>query len=324
MSHARSLIRQVCRIAGQVTWVDDLQDTAITTGLVGAVADHNTGKIFDWLIRELSHQGISDAVVDGYIDRHGNVTWAEIEASLATNPSCDKLEGYWAFADCRYHKGFQTCANPNHFPNCPLPRHRLRNGRLNQTAYSLFLFVRDIAGGDIVDWIDRQVADHLGNLPAARTALVDPLRHVYGISDKVIAMALASFLMGAGRTRPGWFAVGASFVVVDTLVHNFLHRTGILDRLGAGHPYGPACYRPGALTFLLTLPRASTPVGLIQGFRRPFPGSSPAPSGGIAPNLASTSATAIRSMIAADAQTCGADCTAAVIGSFCTLSQKIT
>ena len=137
--------------------------------------------------------------------------------------------------------------------DCPLPRHPLRNGRLNQTAYSLFLFIRDIAGGDIVGWIDQQLADHAGsdNLAAARAALVDPLRHVYGISDKVIAMALATLLMGAGPTRPGWFDVGASFVVVDTLVHNFLHRTGILDRLGASHPYGPACYRPGGCADVL-------------------------------------------------------------------------
>jgi hypothetical protein len=35
-------------------------------------------------------------------------------------------------------------------------------------------------------------------------------------------MALASLLMGAGGDRPGWFDVGASFIVVDTLVHNFL------------------------------------------------------------------------------------------------------
>ena len=33
-------------------------------------------------------------------------------------------------------------------------------------------------------------------------------------------------------------------IAVDTLVHNFLHRTGILGRLGAGHRYGPACYAP--------------------------------------------------------------------------------
>ena len=253
MKHAQSVVRQVCRIAGQPTWVDEVQSDAIGTGLVGAVADHNTAVIFDWLIRELSHQGISDAVADGYIDRHGNVTWADIEGFLATNPSCDKLEGYWAFTDCRYHKGFQTCANPNHFSDCPLPRHRLRNGRLNQTAYSLFLFIRDIAGGDIVQWIDRQVTAHSGSadVAAARTALLDPLRNVYGISDKVIGMALADLLIGAGGIRPGWFAVGASFVVVDTLVHNFLHRTGILNRLAASHPYGPACYRPGGCADIL-------------------------------------------------------------------------
>ena len=31
-------------------------------------------------------------------------------------------------------------------------------------------------------------------------------------------------------------------IAVDTLAHNFLHRTGILVRLGADHPYGPGCY----------------------------------------------------------------------------------
>jgi hypothetical protein len=34
----------------------------------------------------------------------------------------------------------------------------LRNGRLNQTAYSLFLFVRDVANGDLVQWIDDQLS----------------------------------------------------------------------------------------------------------------------------------------------------------------------
>jgi hypothetical protein len=251
MKYARSVVRQVCAIAGQPEWVDDLRDAAERHGLVAAVANHDTGVIFDWLMSELSFQGISDAIAAGYIDRHGNVTWAEIADGLATNPECGKLEGYWAFTGCGYRKGLQTCAAPDQFATCPLPQHPLRNGRLNQTAYSLFLFIRDVAGGDIVDWIDRQLADHLGNLPAARTALVDPLRHVYGISDKVIAMALASFLMGAGRTRPGWFAVGASFVVVDTLVHNFLHRTGILDRLAASHPYGPGCYNRGGCADVL-------------------------------------------------------------------------
>ena len=67
MRHARSIIRRVCDIAGQATWIDDLRYAAIETGLVDAVANHDTAAIFDWLIRELSHQGISDAVADGYM-----------------------------------------------------------------------------------------------------------------------------------------------------------------------------------------------------------------------------------------------------------------
>ncbi len=111
-----------------------------------------------------------------------------------------------------------------------------------------------MAGGDIVSWIDQQLKnDGATNLAAARAALIDPLRNVYGISDKVIAMALAALLMGAGADRPRWFEVGASFIVVDTLVHNFLHRTGILARLGASHPYGPGCYRPGGCADILFL-----------------------------------------------------------------------
>jgi hypothetical protein len=34
-------------------------------------------------------------------------------------------------------------------------------------------------------------------------------------------------------------------IAVDTLVHNFLHRTGILRDCHAEHQYGPRCYAPG-------------------------------------------------------------------------------
>jgi hypothetical protein len=33
-------------------------------------------------------------------------------------------------------------------------------------------------------------------------------------------------------------------IAVDTLVHNFLHRTGTLRRFNAEHPYGLGCYGP--------------------------------------------------------------------------------
>jgi hypothetical protein len=58
-------------------------------------------------------------------------------------------------------------------------------------------------------------------------------------------MALANLLLGADRRRALWAEAGAAMIAIDTLVHNFLHRTGILARLDAAHPYGPACYAPG-------------------------------------------------------------------------------
>jgi len=42
-----------------------------------------------------------------------------------------------------------------------------------------------------------------------------------------------------------WTEVGGSMIAIDTLVHNFLHRTGILHRFNAEHAYGAACYRLG-------------------------------------------------------------------------------
>ena len=162
-------------------------------------------------------------------------------------PSSPKLKSYWDFHACRYEKTSGTCAEPDHILTCPLPTHRLRNGHLNHIAYSLYLFIRDVADGDLVGWIDHRLdqanKSGLDLLAQVRTALIEPLRNVYGVSDKVLAMALSGILIGAADVRPRWLEVGVHLIAVDTLVHNFLHRTGILSRFKAAHPYGPGCYR---------------------------------------------------------------------------------
>jgi hypothetical protein len=126
----------------------------------------------------------------------------------------------------------------------------LRNGRLNQTAYSLYLFIRDITDGDLIGWIDQRLQaanDPAGpdRLARMREALIAPLREIYGVSDKVLTMALSSILLGAPKRLRLWREVGASMIAIDTLVHNLMHRTGILHRFDADHAYGPACYQPG-------------------------------------------------------------------------------
>jgi hypothetical protein len=247
LDHATRLILQVCRLTGPTAILDDVGES---DEVASAIRTRNTAVLFDWLVAALSYQGISDEVASDYMDRHGLATRQMIESDLARRPSCPKLRSYWHFHDCRYNKSRYTCAEADHLPDCPLPNHWLRNGRLNQTAYSLYLFIRDVTGGDLVGWIDRRLnaaARQPGpnRLARMRAALVEPLKEVYGVSDKVLMMALSQLFLGAPRNRRRWREVGRSMIAVDTLVHNFLHRTGILRRFRAGHAYGLACYQPG-------------------------------------------------------------------------------
>jgi hypothetical protein len=276
LHHAVQLVHATCCLAGSASYLDDIRADLRDCGIIRALIDHDTPALFDWLVGLLSYQGISDSVAAGYIAQHGNARWADVAEGLSRTPSCPKLGGYWRFTDCRYQKGSGTCAEPCHIDACPLPRHPLRNGRLNQMAYSLFLFMRDVADNDFVGWIDTQLGtvnlqtpDRLATL---REAIIGPLRNVYGVADKVLAMAVSNLLLAAGNRRPRWVEVGATFVAVDTLVHNFLHRTGILHRLGADHPYGDRCYRPRGCAEILHLLAANIDA---SQFNRAFPATFP-------------------------------------------------
>jgi hypothetical protein len=140
---------------------------------------------------------------------------------------------------------------------CALPRHPTRKGALIQAAYALFFFVRDVCDGDFVGWIDQRLAEADPGCSAPDravrmgTALLGPLRGIYGIGDKVWSMALADLLLAADPNRERWISTGAGMVVIDSLLHNHLHRTGVLRRFRADHAYGPRCYSPGGCADLI-------------------------------------------------------------------------
>jgi hypothetical protein len=235
-------------VAGSLTLIDDIRDEFRREGMLDAIARRHTPKIFDWLLTMFSYQGVSDQVARNYIRKHGNASWSNISAGLTREAPCPLLRSYWDFDSCRYDKTNFICSQPDLIHDCPLPKHRLRNGRLNQTGYSFYLFVRDIADGDLVGWID----DRLSQLSADRAAasaqesLIGPLRNVFGVSDKVLTMTLSTLLLGASQNRPAWLEAGKDMIAIDTLVHNFLHRTGVLEECNAEHPYGTRCYAAGS------------------------------------------------------------------------------
>ncbi|WP_338691739.1 hypothetical protein V5279_36035 [Bradyrhizobium sp. 26S5] len=274
---AEQLLTATCMLAGSMSFLDEIDDEFRSNGLDRAIATNNSAPIFDWLLTIFSYQGISDRVARDYAAKHGTASWSNIQKSFGRSGTCPKLRSYWQYSECRFDKTSQTCAEPDHFDSCSLPRLRLRNGRLNQTAYSFFLFVRDVAGGDLLGWINHRLQTAIAgpelDLQAARQeALLGPLRNVYGISDKVLSMALSTLLIGARHRRPKWFETGRSMVTIDTLAHNFLHRTGILQECGTPHAYGRGCYaRDGCASIIRNI------ASLIdcRRFNRAFPSDFP-------------------------------------------------
>jgi hypothetical protein len=189
LDKATRLVQRICRIAGEPHLIDEISNALARGGVQSAIQRHDTSVLFDWLLETISYQGIGNHVASEYMERDGRLRCNDIAALIETRPPCPKLQSYWHFDRCGYKKAKRRCAEPDHFPACPVPMHDLRNGRLNQAAYSLFLFMRDIAGGDFVGWIDRRLAD-ADSAPTPdratrlRHALIEPLSHAHGVSNK--------------------------------------------------------------------------------------------------------------------------------------------
>jgi hypothetical protein len=255
LDHAVVLVDTVCCLAGDENLIGNQSNPEIIR-LRRAIADHDTPYLFAVLMEAFSLQGISDQAAYSFMERHGRLTWHDLQQATRKVPVCSKLRCYWTFAECGYRKSTRLCAEPELFAACSVPTHDLRNGRLNQIGYSLFLFIRDVADGDLVQWIDRRL-QHANEGSSRRrmtrmvVSLIEPLTNIFGVSNKVASMSLAYLLTSASREKPLWLEAGASMIAIDTLVHNFLHRTGILRRFKAQHGYGTACYEANGCADLI-------------------------------------------------------------------------
>jgi hypothetical protein len=250
---AARLVHQICCVAGSATLIEDARKAGGDKPLGISIERLDTPALFDWLVKIISFQGISDHAASEYLRKHGSVTWLEISYRLSKMPSCPKLRSYWHFHGCGYRKGNKTCARMDLIGRCPLPKHRLRNGRLNQSAYSLYFFLRDVADSGFVEWIDARLSATISGPERSRLArwresILGPMRNIFGVADKVLSMALADLLLASQDGRTHWHELGASAAAVDTLVHKFFVRTGILRELDLRHPYGPQCYEEGGCT----------------------------------------------------------------------------
>jgi hypothetical protein len=66
-------------------------------------------------------------------------------------------------------------------------------------------------------------------------------------------MLLSDFLLATGDSRPLWLETGVAMIAIDSLVHNWMHRTGVINRWGTPHPYGARCYAEGGCAEVVEL-----------------------------------------------------------------------
>ena len=258
-----------------VNFVQEIAARLAEAGIQDAVRQRDSAAIYDQHLRPiLSLQGVSNEVARGWDERHGGVHWAQIDKALRAGPSCPRLRSYWHFAQCGFSKGRRTCAEPLHLPHCPVPRLPARKGALAQASMSLWLFIHDVCRGDFVGWLDARLADADPGLDVSSRgarlamAVTAPLASVVGLSYKVAGLALVELLLAGDPTRERWVAAGGSIVVVDSLTHSWLHRTGTLYRCGCEHAYGPSCYAAGGCADIL---RCFAETVDARQFNRDFP-----------------------------------------------------
>jgi len=95
--------------------IDEGREDLLWHGVPKAIRQHDTATIFDWLFDAMSYQGLSNAAVYTYMERHGRGRWQEIGHLLEAGRYID-----WAFvrgpAQADGGKVHRSVRGSDHYP----------------------------------------------------------------------------------------------------------------------------------------------------------------------------------------------------------------
>ena len=240
----KQIIRAHQRLFDAVFMEDEPEIQAILHQMIHGKPQHKSIKLYQYLLESFLLAGGGDqSNLTYYAKQQYKPTFHRVKRAI-TAAQCPKLTSFEAFKECGYSKTTNKCREPTFLRFCPLPRFDMKRGSLNHMAFSLYFFLRDVCKGDFYTF----AREHLGQDQLATEAVNERLHAFIGkitaianVGPKLAHMALSGLFL----TRPpGWDyrRVGLHMIAVDSLVHNFLHRTGILDSYHLDHAYGPRCH----------------------------------------------------------------------------------
>jgi len=205
---------------------------------------HKSIKLYQYLLESFLLSGGGDQSNHGYYaNQQRKPTFNRVKRALKT-AHCPKLATFETFKGCGYRKTTNKCNESAFLRFCPLPTFDMKRGNLNHMAFSLYFFLRDVAGRDFYTYVTEHFGQGQPSSGAINTLLetfIGKVTTIANVGPKLAHMALSALFL---CRYPGWDyrRVGLHMIAIDSLVHNFLHRTGILDSYQLDHPYGPRCH----------------------------------------------------------------------------------
>jgi hypothetical protein len=244
-SHSIEIVKQII-MAHQKLFVDIyLTDSpeveAIVDQMIHAKLPRKSIKLYQYLMESFLLSGGGDQSNHGYYAKQNHKPTFNRVRRAVKGAQCPKLASFEAFKGCGYRKTAHKCNEPAFLRTCPLPTFDMKRGALNHMAFSLYFFLRDVAGRDFYAYVTEHFGQAGGTITDRLETFIKKVTTIANVGPKLAHMALSCLFL---TTYPGWDyrRVGAHMIAVDSLVHNFLHRTGILGAYQLDHPYGPRCH----------------------------------------------------------------------------------
>lgn len=234
--------------------LEDKSEEYIKLAIKDALEGKNA-KLYRFFLDAFKYVGGSNLVNEKvWEEMNPKPTYHRIRNELGS-AECPKLESFDQFDRCGYSKSQKDsgkpCTMPRFFNECPLPQYDMKNGKLNQMVFSTYLFLKDRCQGDFPGFIKEifgtpQQVEKLEEeeLNARVKTLENEMCRIFNVGPKLINMTMSS-LFYAKTGKWNYRRVFPQMAAVDSLVHEFLHRTGTLKLFGREHKYGEkVCHSP--------------------------------------------------------------------------------
>lgn len=256
-------LKRVVEVAIDPDYVEDVRRR--WSSLRAAGPEIIAGKLFEIA----NYQGMSDRAASSWLLTNGNPDFHELALRLPGEP-CECAGSGDGVSGCGYLRSQNVCSHPALLTRCIVPTIPARKGQLARLAVALSYWTAELPNQSLVGWARSKLTR--GDPRAGGSAMVDDLKRLPGVSDKVASMIASDVAIGLSTGSDALLRAGASVIVVDRLVHNLIIRTGATKVAGQSHTFGPGCYAEGGCRDLIELFAVGTDA---RQFNRHWPTFAP-------------------------------------------------